>query len=96
MHNTQVRKINVTALFAAFKTGDIKRRVTPLSFTLPTGEDHRITAVRRSYTDKVGTSEHLHFVVQTRGQRYFDIVFDTRKISWWLVIEIEDPMIFHE
>lgn len=96
MYHTEVRKINVTALFAAFKTHGIVRRITPLRFTLLTGEDYEVAVVRRSYTDKVGNSQHVHFVVQTRDHRYFDIVFDAKKMTWWLVIEIEDPMILHE
>lgn len=96
MHDTQVRKINVTALFAAFKTQGIVRRITPLSFTLLTGEDYEIAVIRRSYADKVGNSQHVHFVIETRDQRYFDIVFDAQKMSWWLVVEIEDSMILHE
>jgi hypothetical protein len=96
MHDTQVRKINVTALFAAFKTYGVVRRITPLNFTLLTGEEYEVAVVRRSYADRVGNSQHVHFVVQTKDHRYFDIVFDSQKMTWWLVIEIEDPMIFRE
>ncbi|MFP4165999.1 MAG: hypothetical protein ACLFUF_02405 [Opitutales bacterium] len=91
--NTEARKINVTAIHAAFKTARLKRKITPLRFCLANGEQHEIAEIRRSYTDRVGASTYVHFVVRSRDDRYFDIVYDSREMDWRLVLEIEDSMI---
>lgn len=93
MFNTKIRKINVTAVFAAYKSPRFVRRITPLSFDLPSGESYRIAEIRRSYTDRVGQSTNVHFVVRTKDDRYFDIVYDSKEMTWRLVVEIEDALI---
>jgi len=94
--NAEMRKINVTAVFAAFKTPDFQRRVTPLRFALESGETHEIVQVRRSYADRVGGALHVHFVVKTAEGRYFDIVFDSRDLAWRLLVEVDDALLFNE
>lgn len=92
MFNTEIRKINVTAYFAGYKKARNTRRIKPLSFELPTGENYEIAQVRRSYTDRTGQSLNVHFVVKTKDERYFDIVYDSKDMQWRLVVEIEDPL----
>ena len=94
--NTDVRKINVTALFAGFKTPGAARRVTPLAFALESGESHRVAQIRRVYTDKVGDALHIHFVVRTGADRYFDLVYDSKDMTWRMVLEIEDALLFND
>lgn len=92
MFNTEIRKINVTAVFAAYKSSRFVRRITPLSFDLPSGESYQIAEIRRSYTDRVGQSVNVHFVVRTKDERFFDIVYDSKEMTWRLVVEIEDVL----
>lgn len=91
--NTEIRKINVTAIHAAFRTSRLQRKLTPLRFCLADGETHEIREIRRTYTDRVGAAVHVHFVVCTREERYFDIVYDSRAMDWRLVLEIEDTLL---
>ena len=93
MFNTEIRKINVTAYFAGYKKAKNTKRITPVSFELPTGDSYEVAQVRRSYVDRVGQSVNVHFVVKTKDERYFDIVYDSKEMTWRLVVEIEDPLV---
>ena len=95
MQKAHDQKINVISAFAGFKDGEIfTKRITPLKFKLPNGDVHKIKRIRRSYTDKVGQSYHIHFVVVTTEDRYFDILYDSMTMYWYLVVEVEDELFF--
>lgn len=93
MQKSEPDKINVIASFASFNTSRQKRRITPHRFLTRQGDTHVISNVRRTYTERVGDSQHVHFVVQTREGRYFDIVYDSKQICWYQILEIEDGLI---
>ncbi len=90
MQQARMQKINVFAVFANFKTADYQRRITPVKFNTPDGYSYEVEAIRRTYIEKVGDSSHVHFVVKTKQDRYFDIVYDSRKMTWFMVLELED------
>ncbi|WP_309387237.1 hypothetical protein [Cerasicoccus frondis] len=94
MQNAAPRKINVIALFAAFKDDQVRRRITPYRFFTQEGDEHEIATIRRVYQDKVGLALHVHFVVKTRAERYFDIVYDTKAVQWSIAVEIEEHLFF--
>lgn len=89
MQRAEPEKINVIASFAGFTTSRQKNRIVPHRFLTRQGELHVIANVRRTYTERVGDSQHVHFVVQTREGRMFDIVYDSRQICWYSVLELE-------
>jgi len=39
------------------------------------------------YTDRPGNTLCIHFVVKTREERFFDLVYDTGTTLWRLVVE---------
>lgn len=93
MQKSELEKINVIASFAGFNTTRQKRRIVPHRFLTKKGDTHVIVTVRRTYTERVGDSQHIHFVVQTREGRFFDIVYDSKQIAWYSVLEIEDDLL---
>lgn len=93
MQNAEPEKINVIASFAGFNTSRQQRRIVPHRFLTRKGDTHVVTTVRRTYTERVGDSQHIHFVVQTREGRFFDIVYDSKQIAWFSVLEIEDGIV---
>ncbi len=93
---TDIQEINVVASFGSFLSGKSQHRITPHRFMMKNGEVLHIAKVRRRYTDTVGDSLHLHFVVRTKDDRYFDIVYDSKKIMWYKIIEIEDALMFND
>ena len=96
MQKAHEEKINVIAVFAGFDdNGKFPKRITPIRFKLPSGEVHRIRRIRRSYTDKVGQSYHIHFVIVTTENRYFDILYDSLTMYWYLVVELEEELFFN-
>jgi len=96
MQDARFRKINVVAKFAAFREGRGTRRIMPSSFTTEQAEVYQVERVRRVYQDRVGDSLHIHFVVKTTCDRYFDIVYDSKKLQWAIAVEIEDTLLFSE
>lgn len=88
MQNAEPEKINVIASFAGFTTPKQKNRIVPHRFLTRKGDTHVIATVRRTYTERVGDSQHVHFVVQTREGRLFDIVYDSKQICWFSVLEL--------
>ncbi len=96
MQAATLRKVNVTAVFAHFKTPKFQRRITPMGFEEADGQIHRIAHIRRTYIEKVGDGSHIHFVVRTEGDRYFDLVFDSKKMAWFVVLELEESLFFNE
>ena len=93
MQRNKFQKINVTALFSSFKEQGVARRITPITFRLKSGDKFEISQVRRSYVEHVGDTQHIHFVVHTKQGRYFDIVYDSKRMGWALVLELEDGFI---
>lgn len=94
MQKAETRKINVVAKFAAFKDSGTHRRITPLRFTTKEGNLYEVATIRRVYQDRVGQSLHIHFVVKTKDERYFDIVYDSKKVEWAIAVEIEEHLFF--
>ncbi|MEX0929790.1 MAG: hypothetical protein WD266_08350 [Balneolales bacterium] len=90
MQQNKFQEINVTALFSSFKAQGVTRRITPQTFRLKSGEKFEVSEIRRSYVEHVGEARHVHFVVHTKQDRYFDIVYDSKKMGWVLVLELED------
>jgi hypothetical protein len=93
MQKAELEKINVIASFAGFNTNRQKKRIIPHRFLTQRGETHVVTEVRRTYTERVGDSQHIHFVLETQSGRFFDIVYDSKQITWYLVLEIEDALL---
>ncbi|MDI6401270.1 hypothetical protein QLX67_04630 [Balneolaceae bacterium ANBcel3] len=87
--------INVLSLFAGFRSPKVKFGITPLRFQLPDGKSYRIEQVRQSHIERVGQSAHHHFVVRSDEQRYFHIVFDSEKLTWFLVQEFDAGLLFN-
>ena len=92
MQVAKLEKINVIAVYAGFKTPELKRAITPIRFMLPNGDRHVVDQIKRSYSERVGDSLHVHFVVKTKEDRYFDIVYDSKRVTWMLVVELEEAL----
>lgn len=94
MQKAQQKKINVLALYAGFQTGKVTRRITPIRFQLDSGDVYHIRKIRRTYTDRVGNTRHIHFVLETKDHRFFDIVYDSEEMLWYMVVELEEELFF--
>jgi hypothetical protein len=95
-------KINVNAVFRGFQDknqslggGRSHKRIEPLSFTRSNGKISEIAQVRKSYAQRKGDSLHVHFVIRTSEDRYFEMVYDSQKITWLLMYEFDDELLFN-
>lgn len=70
------------------KNRGITTRLTPIKILRRNGRTHRVKQVRKWHDEPVGHGhKQVHITLVTHDDRYLDIVFDTRKIGWYLVYE---------
>lgn len=79
--------ITTVASFSDKKRG-ITARLKPIKILRRNGQKHRVKEVRKWHDEPVGHGhKQVHITLVTHDDRYLDIVFDTRKIGWYLVCE---------
>lgn len=79
--------ITTVASFAD-KGREITRRLQPIKILRKGGQIHRVQKIRKCHEEPVGHGhKQIHITLQTKDDRYMDIVFDTRKVGWYLVYE---------
>lgn len=95
-------KINVNAIFRGFKDNEetktkdqAHKRIEPLSFKQSNGKIFKIAQVRKSYAQRKGDSLHVHFVIRSTEDRYFELVYDSQKVMWLLMYEFDDELLFN-
>lgn len=86
--------INVINAMRGFAAKNLPHKITPYRMQMPDGKVHVIKEVRRMTTQAVGNYQHFHYVVQSKEQRYFHIVFDSSVLTWRLVQEIDEQLFF--
>jgi hypothetical protein len=79
--------ITTVASFAD-KANGINKRLQPIRIKRQNGQVHRVQQIRKCHEEPVGHGhKQIHITLQTKDDRYLDIVFDTRKVGWYLVYE---------
>lgn len=79
--------ITTVASFSDKKHG-ITTRLEPIKILRQNGQKHRVKEIRKWHNEPVGHGhKQVHVTLVTHDDRYLDIVFDTRKIGWYLVYE---------
>ncbi len=79
--------ITTVASFSDKKAG-ITKRLQPIRIKRQSGQVHRVRKIRKCHEEPVGHGhKQIHITLQTQDDRYLDIVFDTRKVGWYLVYE---------
>jgi len=79
--------ITTVASFADKDSG-ITKRLQPIRIKRRNGQVHRVQKIRKCHEEPVGHGhKQIHITLQTKDDRYLDIVFDTRKVGWYLVYE---------
>lgn len=86
--------INVLNVIRGFHSPGIPHQITPFRFETEKGEIHQIREIRQVHRERVGKSFHYHYVVLTREQRYFHLVFDTETLTWKMVQEVDEELFF--
>ncbi|MFH5884010.1 hypothetical protein ACG2F4_06835 [Halalkalibaculum sp. DA3122] len=79
--------ITTVASFSDKQNG-ITKRLQPIRIKRQNGQVHRVQKIRKCHEEPVGHGhKQIHITLQTKDDRYLDIVFDTRKVGWYLVYE---------
>ena len=94
--------INVNAVFRGFKDEQesmgkdwTHKRIEPLSFKRKNNKIYKIAQIRKSYPRRKGEALHVHFVIRTTEDEYFDIVYDSQKITWILMYQFDNELLFN-
>ncbi|MEQ9824825.1 MAG: hypothetical protein ABQ298_10610 [Puniceicoccaceae bacterium] len=93
MISDSTQNIDAYVLFTANGNGQGNgRRIEIRAFRTPSGQSHRIRKIRQVYVDRKGSHAHIHYMVETETSAIFDLVFDTAKLRWFLVQELDDTL----
>ena len=66
----------------------ITRRLQPIRILRQSGQVHQVRKIRKWHEEATGHGhKQIHVTLQTKDDRYLDIVFDTKKVGWYLVYE---------
>lgn len=72
----------------------INRRLQPVKILRKNGQIHHVQNIRKCHEEPVGHGhKQIHITLQTKDDRYLDIVFDTRRVGWYLVYEEEGMLL---
>ena len=93
-NNEKYPPINVLSVIRGFRSSQVPHQITPFRFELRNGEKHHIKTIRQTHRERVGKAFHYHFVVVTKEDRYFHLIFDSGKILWRLVQEVDEELFF--
>lgn len=96
--------INVSVSYKSFKDDKSfgvksmvgQRKMIPISFRRKNGEQHRISELRNTRPFRKGKGDaattQIHYVVRTTEDRYFDLMYDIKKVEWRVLYELDDQM----
>lgn len=79
--------INVLNIFRAFPNSELPYQITPFRFTMQDGITHQISEIRHFHKDRKGKGLQFHYVVVTKENGYFRLLFDTNTFTWRLIEE---------
>ena len=94
MSSEKFNPINVLSVFRGFHQPSLPHHITPYRFETKQGQTHSIKQVRQVHRERVGKAFHYHFVVLTKEERYFHLVFDTGDLTWRLIQEVDEDLFF--
>lgn len=94
MSNKKYPPINVINAFRGFKRPNLFHKITPIRFELKNGAKHQVKQIRQVHKEPVGKAFHYHYVVLTKEERYFHLVFDTGALEWRLIQEVDEELFF--
>lgn len=95
MNSEKFPPINVLNVVRGFPKPGLPHQITPFRFELSSGETHHVGQIRQAHRERVGKGFHYHYVVRTREQRYFHLVFDTADLIWRLIQEVDEELFFN-
>jgi len=92
--NEKYPPINVLNVIRGFSSSKIPYHITPFRFELRNGERHDIKTIRQTHQERVGKAIHYHYVVLTKEEKYFHLVFDTGTLVWRVIQQVDKELFF--
>jgi hypothetical protein len=86
--------INVLNIMRGFHRSGLPHQITPYRFELSNGKKHHIKTIRQTHRERVGKGFHYHYVVLTKEERYFHLVFDSETMVWRVIQEVDSELFF--
>ena len=94
MSDEKFPPVNVLNVIRGFHKSKLPHHITPFRFEMRNGETHQIKQIRQVHRERVGKSYHYHFVVLTKEDRYFHLIFDSVSLIWRMVQEVDEELLF--
>ena len=82
--------INVLNVFRGVQSPKLKYHITPYRFEKQNGQSFKIDQIRHFHRDRKGKGQQFHYVVKTKENLLFRLLFDTNTFSWRLVKEVNE------
>jgi hypothetical protein len=92
--NDKYPPVNVLNVIRGFPQPRLPHHITPFRFELRNGERHHVRQIRQVHRERVGKAFHYHYVILTKENRYFHLIFDTGTLVWKLVQEVDEELFF--
>jgi len=70
-------------------------RMQPFRF-LRRRHSMQVMAIRCRHTEDIKHTSHLHYVVKTDGERYFNLVYDRKTCMWKFIHEVDAMLLFDD
>lgn len=96
MKKEEFQPINVLNIFRGFAREGLQHPITPYRFETKDGNVHHIKQIRAMHRERIGKIFHYHFVVQTKEEKNFHLVFDTSSLTWRMIQEVGEDLFFFE
>jgi len=82
--------INVVSVFRGIQSPNLKYHITPYRFEKQNGQSFKIDQIRHFHRDRKGKGQQFHYVVKTKENLLFRLLFDTNTFCWRLVKEVNE------
>lgn len=80
--------INVLSVFRGIQSQKLKYHITPYRFEKQNGEAFKIDQIRHFHKGRKGKGQQFHYVVKTKENLLFRLLFDTNTFTWRLIEEV--------
>ena len=77
--------INVLNIIKGFHREELRYRLNPYRFHRKNGQVFRVKKIRQHHTENRSGSKQFHYMVETNGDYFCRLLFDSITFSWRLV-----------
>lgn len=85
MNANQYPPIHVLSVIRSLPSKNLSYPITPCRFEMKNGMAYKVREIRQFHVERHGKGSHFHFIIVTKHDQVFRILFDTNTFTWRLV-----------